>query len=267
MSQLLRRPILKPGQPVHAITPDNAGWTYVGFEVVDLIAGRNLVRVGQDRELCIVMISGRAHAKVGGVDFGSIGGRDSPFSGNPSSLYAPPGVRIELTALDSCELAVCSAPATGRLPARLIPESEVGQETRGRGTNTRHVRNILPDTSPHAESLLVVEVITPGGHWSSYPPHKHDRDALPGESMLEETYYHRLSPAQGYAVQRVYTDDRTLDETILVQDRDVVLVPKGYHPVGAAHGYDLWYLNVMAGPRRIWRFHNDPAHSWMLATP
>jgi len=113
----------------------------------------------------------------------------------------------------------------------------------------------------------VVEVITPGGNWSSYPPHKHDRENLPHESRLEETYYHRLNPSQGYAVQRVYTDDRSLDEVMVVQDRDVVLVPEGYHPVGAAYGYDLWYLNVMAGPERIWRFHNDPDHAWLLAQP
>jgi 5-deoxy-glucuronate isomerase len=264
MSHLLRRPCLAPGQPVHAVTPDDAGWSHVGFEVVDLAAGTSLSRIGLGRELCIVMISGTTHVRVGGEDFGSIGERMSPFGGNPSSLYVPPSVRVDLTTLGPCEVAICSAPATGRLPARLIPAHEVGQETRGKGSNTRHVRNILPDTSPHAESLLVVEVITPGGNWSSYPPHKHDRDALPTESMLEETYYHRFSPAQGYAVQRVYTDDRTLDETILVQDRDVVLVPRGYHPVGAAHGYDLYYLNVMAGPKRLWRFHNDPAHAWML---
>src|SRR5437763_1291380 len=114
------------------------------------------------------------------------------------------------------------------------------------------------------QSLLVVEVITPSGNWSSYPPHKHDRDALPNESLLEETYYHRLNPPQGFAFQRVYTDDRSLDETMAFEDGDVVLVPKGYHPVGAAHGYDLYYLNVMAGPRRVWKFHNDPAHEWML---
>ena len=107
-------------------------------------------------------------------------------------------------------------------------------------------------------------MITPGGHWSSYPPHKHDRDALPDESALEETYYHRLKPAQGFAFQRIYTDDRTLDETITVADGDVTMVPRGYHPCAAPHGYDLYYLNVMAGPRRIWRFHNDPAHEWML---
>lgn len=267
MPNLLRRPCLEPGKPVHAITPDDAGWTHVGFEVLELGMGASLTRLVQGRELCVVMVSGRAHARAGSVDFGSIGGRDTPFAGNPFSLYVPPDTKVELTALTGCEVAICSAPAIGNLPARLIPPEDVGQETRGQGTNTRHVRNILPDTSPHAENLLVVEVITPGGHWSSYPPHKHDRDALPAESLLEETYYHRLSPAQGYAVQRVYTDDRTLDETMLVQDRDLVLVPRGYHPVGAAHGYDLWYLNVMAGPKRVWRFHNDPDHAWMLARP
>ena len=113
--------------------------------------------------------------------------------------------------------------------------------------------------------MLVVEVITPGGHWSSYPPHKHDRDALPDESYLEETYYHRLKPAQGFAFQRVYTEDGAVDETLTVKDGDVVLVPRGYHPVAAPHGYDLYYLNVMAGPNRIWRFHNDPAHEWLMA--
>ena len=117
---------------------------------------------------------------------------------------------------------------------------------------------------PHAESLLVVEVITPSGNWSSYPPHKHERDALPEESLLEETYYHRIHPPQGYAVQRVYTDDRSLDETVLVEDRDVVLVPRGYHPVGAAHGYDLFYLNVMAGPVRSWKFTMAPDHAHLV---
>jgi len=127
----------------------------------------------------------------------------------------------------------------------------------------RLVTDILPESDP-AHSLLVVEVITPGGHTSSYPPHKHDQDNLPAESLLEETYYHRLSKPQGFAFQRVYTDDRSLDEAMLVEDGDVVLVPKGYHPVAAIHGYDLYYLNVMAGPKRTWKFHNAPEHEWML---
>jgi 5-deoxy-glucuronate isomerase len=115
-----------------------------------------------------------------------------------------------------------------------------------------------------AERLLVVEVITPGGHWSSYPPHKHDRHDPPNETFLEETYYHRLEPAQGFGMQRVYTDDRSLDETFTFGDGDVVLVPRGYHTVSAPPGYDLYYLNVMAGPVRDWAFANDPDHAWLF---
>ena len=202
--------------------------------------------------------------RAGGEDFGAIGGRLSPFAGPPWSVYAPAGASWRVTAIGEVELGVCSAPGGGSHRARLIAPDAVGQETRGTGANTRHVANILPEGEP-AHSLLVVEVVTPAGNWSSYPPHKHDRDALPEESLLEETYYHRLDPPQGYAVQRVYTDDRSLDETLAVEDRDVVLVPRGYHPVGAPHGYALYYLNVMAGPKRTWRFWNDPAHAWMLA--
>jgi 5-deoxy-glucuronate isomerase len=131
------------------------------------------------------------------------------------------------------------------------------------GSNTRYVCDILPQTEP-AHSLLVVEVITPPGNSSSYPPHKHDSDNIPKESQLEETYYHRLNPSQGFAFQRVYTDSRDLDESICVEDHDVVKVPRGYHPVVVPHGYTSYYLNVMAGPTRVWHFHNDPAHEWML---
>ena len=145
----------------------------------------------------------------------------------------------------------------------MIDPARMSREVRGQGTNQRFVRNILPETEP-AESLLVVEVITPGGHWSSYPPHKHDTATEGEETALEETYYHRIDPPQGFAVQRVYTDDRSIDETVSVEDGDVVMVPRGYHPVGAPHGYDVYYLNVMAGPKRVWKFHNDPAHEWML---
>jgi 5-deoxy-glucuronate isomerase len=107
-------------------------------------------------------------------------------------------------------------------------------------------------------------VFTPNGHWSSYPPHKHDQDNLPHESYLEETYYHKVSPDTGFAVQRVYTDDGSLDETMVIRNGDAVLVPKGYHPVSAPPGYDGYYLNVMAGPVRTWKFHNDPAHEWLM---
>jgi 5-deoxy-glucuronate isomerase len=266
-SRLLVRPKTSANGLVHRITPKNAGWTYVGFEVHDLKPGAKLEKRCGGMEICIVIVSGKAHVTAGSgktaEDFGILGERASPFDGAPWSVYVPAKSSYTVIAATACEIAICAAPGAGKLPARVIGPEQCGMEVRGKGSNTRHVRNILPESEP-ADSLLVVEVVTPGGNWSSYPPHKHDRDALPQESYLEETYYHRLSPSQGYAVQRVYTDDRSLDETMAVSDRDVVLVPKGYHPVGAAHGYSLYYLNVMAGPRRTWRFWNDPAHQWLF---
>ncbi len=261
---LVRAAISDADGLVHRVTPQSAGWTYVGFETHDLPAGGRIARDTENREVGIVMVSGRARVMAGGEDLGVIGGRASVFEAPPWSVYVPARSRYTVEAEGLCEVALCSAPGTGAKPVLLIPPAAVPEETRGKGSNTRHVRNILADTDDRAESLLVVEVITPPGNWSSYPPHKHDRDAFPDETLLEESYYHRFEPKQGYGVQRVYTDDRSLDETMTIHDRDVVLVPRGYHPVGAAHGYTLYYLNVMAGPRRTWRFHNDPDHAWLL---
>jgi 5-deoxy-glucuronate isomerase len=262
-SKLLVHPRKSADGLVHRITPESAGWTYVGFEARDMRQGDKVSLKGGAMELCIVVLSGKARVTSESFDSGTIGERANVFEGLPWSVYAPARSDCAIEAASDCEIAICSAPGTGRLPARVIAPQEVETLTRGKGANTRHVRNILSETAS-AESLLVVEVITPAGNWSSYPPHKHDRDAIPQESYLEETYYHRLSPPQGFALQRVYTDDRSLDETLAVGDRDVVLVPRGYHPVGAPYGYDLYYLNVMAGPKRTWRFHNDPDHAWML---
>ena len=247
---------------VHHITPESAQWRYVGFDLHDVAAGRTVSGDSGERELCLVFVSGRGSVSVNGADLGTLGERMSPFEGSPWSVYVPPHATWRVIAVTRVELAVCSAPGQGGLAPRVIPPGEVGQETRGKGTNTRHVRNILPDTAT-AESLLVVEVITPGGHWSSYPPHKHDTDDFPRETYLEETYYHRLARAPGFAFQRVYTDDGTLDEAMAVGDGDVVLVPKGYHPVGAPHGFDLYYLNVMAGPKRAWKFTMAPSHAFL----
>lgn len=265
MSKLLVKPTLPDRQGrIHSVTPASAGWDHVGFEVYRLADGQSLSRTTGEREICAVILSGKAAAFAAGQDFGLIGARSSPFEPDPWSLYVPAGSDWALTAQGPCEVAVCSAPGRPGLPPRVIAPASVGCLTRGTGSNTRHVRNILPE-SEAAESLLVVEVITPAGCWSSYPPHKHDQDRLPHESRLEETYYHRLSPPQGFALQRVYTDDRSLDETLCAEDGDVVLVPRGYHPVAAPHGYNLYYLNVMAGPQRIWRFANDPDHEWIVA--
>jgi 5-deoxy-glucuronate isomerase len=238
---------------------------YVGFELHEVSPGAALSGLSQDRETCLVLVAGRASIMAADLATGVIGERLSPFDGKPWSVYVPAGTAWRAEAETQLTLAVCSAPGIpGSRPARIIAPEHLHQETRGHGSNVRHVTNILPEWEP-ADGLLVVEVITPGGNTSSYPPHKHDADNLPHESALEETYYHRLNPPQGFAFQRVYTDDRSLDEAIIVEDGDVTLVPKGYHPCATIHGYDLYYLNVMAGPKRTWRFHNAAEHEWLLA--
>ncbi len=263
MSKLLVKP-KRSKSCVSKVTPKSAGWTYVGFELHALKAGEALTGGKKNREACLVFVTGTGSVRAADEDFGKLGKRTSPFDGPPAAVYVPAGETWEVVAHTDLELAVCTAPGeAGKLPARVIAQDKLTRETRGKGTNTRYVTNILPEGEP-AQSLLVVEVITPGGHTSSYPPHKHDEDNLPNESLLEETYYHRLNPPQGFAFQRVYTDDRSLDEAFAVEDGDVVLVPKGYHPCAACHGYDLYYLNVMAGPKRTWKFHNAAEHEWLL---
>jgi 5-deoxy-glucuronate isomerase len=251
------------GGKVIDITPASAGWRYVGFELRRLAKGQTANVAFAGREACVLVLAGVCDLTVRGEHFGGVGGRSSVFDpAAPGAVYVPAGLGITLKATSDAEVAICTAPGSGAGAPRLIAPDQMLRETRGEGTNQRFVRNILPETEL-AESLLIAEVITPSGHWSSYPPHKHDADTPPLETALEETYYHRLNPPQGFAFQRVYTDDRSLDETVCVEDGDVVLVPRGYHPVGAPHGYDLYYLNVMAGPRRQWIFRNDPAHAWI----
>lgn len=268
MSKLL----IRSGTPdadgcVINVTPESAGWRYIGFQVHRLKGGQKLQGGTEQRETCLVVLAGTADIVIDDAHFESIGHRGSVFDdAAPGAVYAPAGRTYSVIAKGPVELAVCSAPGKAGRSPRAIAAAEMSKEVRGSGTNTRYVRNILPQTK-EADSLLVVEVITPGGHWSSYPPHKHDTAALGRETVLEETYYHRLMPPQGFAFQRVYTDERDLDETVCVHDGDVVLVPRGYHPVGAAHGYDLYYLNVMAGPERNWVYRNDPAHDWLARQP
>lgn len=262
---LLVRPAQRGDKPVVIdITPESAGWRYVGFRVVQLKEGERYDGGDPGREACLVLLTGTANVMADGKTFEKLGCRSSVFEGGGPAVYVPAGTLYTVIACNDLEFAVCTAPGTGARNVRVILPVDMTEETRGHGTNKRYIRNILPESSDIADSLLVVEVITPGGHWSSYPPHKHDRDAFPEESYLEETYYHRLSPPQGFAFQRVYTDDHTIDETMSVADGDVVMVPRGYHPVGAPHGYDLYYLNVMAGPARRWIFVNDPAHDWIV---
>ncbi|MEJ7136913.1 5-deoxy-glucuronate isomerase [Amphibiibacter pelophylacis] len=257
------------GREIVNVTPERAGWTHVGFRALRLTAGETERLETGTRELCLVVLTGTVDVTVDGQTHKALGQRDSVFDEvSPAAVYVPAGHTLKVTAQRDAEIGLCSAPGgadAGQRAVRVIDPATMRRSVRGQGTNTRYICDILPHDDPTAAHLLVVEVITPASHSSSYPPHKHDVENPPTETQLEETYYHRLNPPQGFAFQRVYTDDRSLDEACAVENHDVVMVPRGYHPVVVPHGYDGYYLNVMAGPKRFWVFKNDPAHEWMLA--
>ena len=264
MPSLLHRPFGTRGK-VHDITPGTAGWRYVGFALHRLREGDTVGEATGDREVILVMVEGKAALSGAGRDWGTLGERMDVFERTPPHcLYLPAGTRWEARAETDCTIAVCSAPGHGGHQARRIGPDGIETTRRGKGTNTRYINNIAMENEDYADSLLVTEVFTPAGHWSSFPSHRHDEDDFPRITYLEETYYHRLKPAQGFGIQRVYTDDRRLDETMAVSDGDVVCVPRGHHPCGAPYGFEMYYLNVMAGPLRKWRFVSAPEVEWIM---
>jgi 5-deoxy-glucuronate isomerase len=264
MTHLLRKPVATTGK-VHDITPDSAGWSYVGFGLYHLKAGETASEPTGDCEVILVMGEGKAHITGADCDWGELGDRLNVFEKTPPHcLYLPNGTDWTATATTNCVIAVCTAPGQGGHPARRIGPDGITLTQRGTSTNTRYINNIAMEAEDFCDSLLVTEVFTPDGHWSSYPSHRHDQDDYPRITYLEETYYHRLNPATGFGIQRVYTEDGSLDETMAVKDGDVVLVPRGHHPCGAPYGFEMYYLNVMAGPLRKWRFVADPDVEWIM---
>jgi 5-deoxy-glucuronate isomerase len=247
------------------ITPEQANWQYVSFAVSSLRRGQTLQGSANGRETAVVVLSGIGQAELNAEPLGQFGERLSVFENiAPAALYLSEDAsyRIECRS-ERMEIIVASAPTMHRhLPARVIRPHEMAREERGQGNTVRYVRHIM-DVDQEAERLILVEVITPAGNWSSFPPHKHDTEKPPYEAYLEETYYHHVQPTDGFAFQRVYTFDG-FDETVTVHDGDLVLVPKGYHVVSAAPGFDLYYLNVMAGPNRAWNYQVDPAFHRLL---
>jgi len=265
MSRLLHKPKAAQGH-VHHITPAEAGWQYVGFSLHRLAPGQEAHGRLDGQEAIVVVLEGRVAIQGAGTDWGVLGERLCVFERSaPHCLYLPPGSDWSVHANTQAEVAFCLAPAEGRYPAQRLGPDGIALTPRGQGQNTRFINNIAMEDRDVAERLLVTEVFTPDGNWSSYPSHRHDEDDFPRMTYLEETYYHRLNPAQGFGIQRVYTDDRALDETMAVMDGDLVCVPRGHHPCGVPYGYEMYYLNVMAGPLRKWRFEADPDHAWIMA--
>jgi 5-deoxy-glucuronate isomerase len=266
-----REPLLRrargpePGhRRVHDIRPADAGWRYVGFSEHRLRTGEGFERPRDDRENAVVVMEGAVSLVAAGRRYPSLGSRASVFDGPPAPiLLVAPGTGFEVRAETDATVIVADAPAAETRVSRLVSTDEMLAETRGQGVTERRIHHLLPPTA-EAGRLILFEVFTPGGNWSSYPPHKHDTEDPPREAYLEELYYYRFARPEGWALARIYTADGSLDETHVTRDGDVVLVPRGFHPVAAAPGYDAYYLNVMAGPRRAWHFSLDRDHAWLM---
>jgi 5-deoxy-glucuronate isomerase len=246
------------------ITPASAGWTYSGLKVLT-VTGTQQVSTG-DAETLVLPLSGGCTVTVDGETY-DLAGRESVFTANTDFLYLPRDCTAEVRATDA-RIAFPSAVCENRLPVRYVPADRTPVELRGAGGCSRQVNNFCTPEVFEADRLIACEVLTPGGNWSSYPPHKHD-EARPGECELEEIYYFEVAKG-GMAYQRVYgTEERPIDVLEEVRSGDVVLIPHGWHgPSMATPGYDLYYLNVMAGPgtERAWLISDDPAHGWIRET-
>jgi 5-deoxy-glucuronate isomerase len=237
------------------VTPESAEWRHLFFGVRE---GSFTAETG-DVEIALVPLGGRCVVEAEGERW-QLGGRETVFDGMPWALYLPrdTAYRVE----GDAEVAICGARCERRREPVLVRPEDVEVEVRGAGNATRQINHIVKPEFP-AERLLVVEVFTPAGNWSSYPPHKHDEDRPPGEVVLEETYYFRTAKPEAFAVQRLYSPRHGLDITATVRDGDLMLVPYGYHTTAAAHGYDLYYLNALAGDRRSMAAADDPDLAWI----
>ena len=270
MTNYVRRADLT-GRWVTDINPENAGWGWSSLRVIDLAAGESVTVDSQGTEFLVLPLSGSAIVRSG-HDEVELAGRTGVFDAVSDFAYVGLGGSATVTSVGGGRYAFPAARATKTLPFRYQAASDISVELRGAGPCSRQVNNFCTPDTFEADRLIACEVITPGGNWSSYPPHKHDEERE-GETSLEEIYYYEVAAGPsgpGVAYQRVYgTQDRPIDVFAEVRSGDAVLIPHGWHgPSIAAPGYDLYYLNVMAGPgeERAWRICDDPAHAWVRRT-
>ena len=262
---MLYRPAgtLSAGSDPVALTPEEAGWEFSGLSVLKLEGGQSRPYDLGDNEAALFALEGAASVSAHGETF-ALRQREGIFAGAPDVLYLPSGSSFQVTSPTGGEFALATARTAASGSPFYIEASQVPVEIRGAGSATRQINQLLGVGVSGPHRLIVVEVLTPAGNWSSYPAHKHD--VLSDEECpLEEIYYFRFSTENGFGFHRTYTKDGEIDETVTVGDGDVFLVPRGFHgPTAAPPGYPMYYLNVMAGPaERAWRICTDPAHAWL----
>jgi len=251
------RPEPGPGT-VLEITPAGVGWRYLSFRVIALAPGETVLGDTAGTEIAIVPLGGSGWFGFGG-EIHAVSRRDV-FSEKPHVAYLPPATTYSIRAEGPFEVAIGSAPATGLHPARLYRPAELPDFVRGGANVTRGVTGVVDPAFP-TERLIAYEILTPSSNWSSFPPHRHDGRA--GTTYHEESYYYRLAPSDGFAIQRIYTRDTDLDVSIAAADGDLVLVHEGYHTVAVAPGTNAYYLNFLAGESKPVVQANDPAYDWV----
>jgi 5-deoxy-glucuronate isomerase len=272
--------IVRPGNSsdpnvIVEVTPELAGWEYIHFQVRRLQAGQSWAFATGEHELALVVLGGRIAVESNWGNWPRVGQRKDVFAGLPSALYLPRRTSLAVTATTACEFAAAWVRTDQDCAPKQITPEDVAVEIRGGDNATRQINSVIPPGFP-CDHLVVVEVYTPGGSWSSYPPHKHDIHKTDAEGNLleadlEEIYYYKLDRPEGYAFQRVYTDPESplhraglpIDAVLLARDNDAVLVPEGYHPVTSAPGYTAYYLNVLAGSAQSLANSDDPRYAWV----
>ena len=259
----LNLPPQKAGE-ILQLPRQRAGWEWMSFFVRRLQPGDVFRSRTQDEEAAFVFLGGTCLADWGqGVQ--TVGKRKNVFDGLPYTLYLPVHSAVSFTAETACEIAECRVPSEARLEPRLVSPNDVESSLRGGGNVSRQIVDVIPPSFP-ADKLMVIEVYTPGGNWSSFPPHKHDTHNPPGEVDLDEIYYYRILQPGGFAFQHLYGGEHAGERTLKAQDGDVVLVHSGFHAVVAGPGYDVYYLNFLAGSSRALAVTDDPQHAWIRST-
>ena len=258
----------KPPGPgvVEVYTPALGPVELLSFTLVTLQPGESYQLDTAAQEYAAVLMAGIVDLTAGGQEHSGLGGRTSVFGGKATAAYLPPNLDCGFTARSAAQIALCAAPSNSTGPVQIVRPEEVQPRRVGNWNWRREVADLIGENVLQAQRLLVGETINTPGNWSSYPPHKHEVDNFPEEVRMEEIYHYRLNPPHGFGLQRVYTDDRSLDECYTVEEGDTVLIPRGYHPVVAAPGYQLYYLWMLAAPHdRRMRPKDDPAHAWVKA--
>jgi 5-deoxy-glucuronate isomerase len=267
LQDVIHSRVLPEGQSGELIrfSRESVQWEWMSMSGRRLNPGETYSASTDGEEAAFVILGGRCSADWGrGSQI--IGQRLNVFDGLPYCVYLPTGNSVAFVAETVCEIAECRAPSSKKLEPGLVTPKDVAVSLRGGGNASRQIVDIIRPDFP-ADKLVVIEVYTPGGNWSSYPPHKHDVHKPPSEVDLDEIYYYRIDrPKEGFALQRLYSLDGSIDRTVRAVDGDAVLVRSGFHPVVAGPGYNTYYLNFLAGTSRTLAVTEDPEHLWLKST-